>query len=467
MTGATSVKTALLARVPGGADARAWWPTARCELASPRAAPPFNLLLVAAKLSLAGFRCKLADYEAEQLEWGALQSDLVRHRPSIVIFDTSLPNLNKDLAAVRKAKTLLPDCAAVLCGRDLLFEEARIHWECAELDGIISDPFRFAGPGRLTDSSRAPRLFQSRRVDQSLIIRSFTRTSVPDINQTLRPQWEMLKRSCYGSPLSGVVRLPVLASVGCKHDCLHCIVPRLSGRVTHLRRPSVIVREMRHGLLELGERSFELVADNLAPPDLWWQELVAEMSRAGLKTISFSFRACECSISKQLAQKLKSAGCDMATIVLPVALQKAMSDLSFGPRSDELSCIKTVRTLRHAGIATCLCFVAGLFPRGDENLRSAMKLAARSGASMVEFLDARATAGSRLDDVAKRKRLSESEIRSWESVDSSFAGETSELALKATRRFWLRPAPLIEATRRFGPSALAKVARVLLTSRQV
>jgi len=111
--------------------------------------------------------------------------------------------------------------------------------------------------------------------------------------------------------------------------------------------------------------------------------------------------------------------------------------------------------------------VAGLFPRGDENLRSAMKLAARSGASMVEFLDARATAGSRLDDVAKRKRLSESEIRSWESVDSSFAGETSELALKATRRFWLRPAPLIEATRRFGPSALAKVARVLLTSRQV
>jgi len=464
---AKGVETALLARVPGGNDARAWWPTARCELDSPRVAPPLNLLLVAAKLSLAGFRCKLADYDAERLEWGALQSDLVKHRPSIVVFDTSLPNLSKDVAAVRRAKTLLPDCAAVLCGRDLLFEEARIHWECPELDGIISDPFRFAGPGRLADSSRALRLFQSRRVGRSLIIRSFTRARALDINHMLRPPWEMLKRSCYGSPLSGVVRLPVLASVGCKHDCLHCIVPRLSGGITHLRRPSVIVREMRHGLLSLGERSFELVADNLAPPDLWWQELVAEMSRAGLKTISFSFRACECSISKQLAKKLRSAGCDMATIVLPVAMEKATSDLCFGPRLGEGACIEIIRTLRHAGIATCLCFVAGLFPPDDEDLRSAMKLAARSGASMIEFSDARATAGSRLDDVAKRKTLSKSEIRRWESVGSSFAGQTSERALKATRRFWLRPAPLIEVTRRFGPSALAKVGRFLLASRQV
>jgi len=463
---AKGVDTALLARAPGG-DTRSWWPTARCELAAPRVAPPLNLLLVAAKLSLAGFRCKVADYDAERLEWGALQSDLVKHRPSIVIFDTSLSNLSRDMAAVRRAKTLLPDCVTVLCGRDLLFEEASVHWECPELDGIISDPFRFACLGRLTDSSKALNLLQSLRVDQSLIIRSFTRARALDINNTLRPQWEMLKRSCYGSPLSGVVRLPVLASVGCKHDCLHCIAPRLSGGVTHLRRPSVIVREMRHGLLELGEHSFELVADNLAPPDLWWEELVAEMSRAGLKTTSFSFRACECSISKQLAQKLKNSGCDMATIVLPVAMEKAASDLSFGPHLDERSCIEMIRTLRQAGIATCLCFVAGLFPRGDEDPISAVKLAARCGASMVEFLDARTTAGSRLDDVAKRKRLSESEVRRWESVDASFAGQTSELALKATRRFWLRPAALIDTTMRFGPSALAKVARFLLSSRQI
>ena len=470
VTGVRSSETALLARVPGGDNGRAWWPTARCALVSPRAEPPLNLLLVAAKLSLAGFRCKLVDYKAEQLEWGAIQSDLVKHHPSLVIFDTSLVGLNKDMAAVRRAKALLPDCAAVLCGRDLLFEEARIHWECPELDGIISDPYRFASPGHLTDSSRALMLLQSRRKGQSLIIRSFARGKALDINNMLRPHWEILKRSCYVSPFSGVARLPVLASVGCKHNCLHCIVPHLSGGITHWRRPSVIVKEMRHGLLALGERkvpneiAFELVADNLAPPELWWEELVAEMSRAGLKTASFSFRACECSISKQLAQKLKSAGCDMATIVLPVAMEKAASTLSFGPRLDEQTCIEMVRTLRQAGIATCLCFVAGLFARDQESLRSAIKLAARSNASMVELKDALATAGSRLDDVAKRKWLSESEIQRWESASSSHAQEASELAQKALRRFWMRPAPLIEATRRFGPSALAKVARMLLRS---
>ena len=83
---------------------------------------------------------------------------------------------------------------------------------------------------------------------------------------------------------------------------------------------------------------------------------------------------------------------------------------------------------------------------------------------MVELKDALATAGSRLDDVAKRKQLSESEIERWESASSSHAQEASELAQKALRRFWMRPAPLIEATRRFGPSALAKVARMLLRS---
>lgn len=457
-------ETALLARVPGGDDGRAWWPTARCALFSPRAEPPLNLLLVAAKLSLAGFRCKLVDYEAEQLEWGAIQSDLVKHHPSLVVFDTSLVGLNRDMAAVRQAKSLLPDCTAVLCGRGLLFEEARIHWECPELDGIISDPYRFASPGHLTDSWRALMLLQSRRKGQSLVVRSFARRKALDINNMLRPQWEILKRSCYAAPLSGAASLPVLASVGCKHNCLHCIVPRLSGGITHLRQPSVVVKEMRHGLLELGERKFELVADNLAPPDLWWEELVAEMSRAGLKTVSFSFRACECNISEQLAQKLKSAGCDMATIVLPLAFEKAAGALSFGPRLDEQTCIEMVRTLRQAGIATCLCFVAGLFESGEESLRSATKLAARSSASMFELKDALATAGSRLGDVAKRKWLSESEISRWGSASSSQGQEATELARKALRRFWMRPAPLIEATKRFGPSALAKVARMLLRS---
>ncbi len=465
MNGDRGVETALLVRTPGHDDSRAWWPTARCALVSPRVAPPLNLLLVAAKLSLAGFRCKLADYEAERLEWGALQSDLVKHRPSVVVFDTSLPALGKDLAAVRTAKTLLPNSIVILCGRDLLFEEAKMHWECPELDGIISDPCRFASPGRLSRTSAALNLLQSRREDRSLTIRSFTQAGMLDINSRLRPVWEMLKRSCYRSPVSGQLRLPILASTGCKHSCLHCIVPRLSGGVTHLRRPSAIVREMRCGLLEFGERSFELVADNLAPPDLWWEELVAEMSRAGLKTVSFSFRACECGISKRLAQKLGGAGCDMATIVLPVAMEKAVSDFSFGPHLDNGACIEAVRTLRRAGIFTCLCFVAGLFPRDDEDLMLAMRLAARSGASAVEFLDARVTAGSRPDDMVKRKMFSEGEMRNWGSAE--YAGETSELALKATRRFWLRPAPLIEATRRFGPSVLAKVARMLLRSRGV
>ncbi|MBN1592348.1 MAG: hypothetical protein JW941_03740, partial [Candidatus Coatesbacteria bacterium] len=196
MTGDKGVMTALLVRTPGRDDSRAWWPTARCRLISSRHAPPFNLLLVAAKLSLAGFRCKLADYEAEGLEWGALQSDLVKHRPEIVVFDSSLPSLGKDLAAVREAKKLNPDSIAILCGRDLLFEEAGIHWEAPELDGIISDPCRFASPGRVNKIAAALNLLQSRKEDHKLTIGSFKRAGVLDINNTLSPVWEILKRSC-------------------------------------------------------------------------------------------------------------------------------------------------------------------------------------------------------------------------------------------------------------------------------
>jgi len=461
------IETALLARLPDDGALRSWWPRARCRLISPAAAPPLELLLVAAKLSLAGFRCKVVDYEAEGLEWGALRSDIVRHRPSLIVFGASLITLDRELTAVREAKALVPDSAVVLCGRDLLFEEARIHWECPDLDAIISDPFGFAGPGRLKNRDALLRLAQSGRLGASVRISSFSGREMLKINRMLMSPWEMLKLPLYKAPLGEEARLPVLVSVGCKHSCLHCLVPRLSGGVAQMKRPSLVVREMRRGLLDMGQHSFELVGDNLAPPDLWWEELVDEMSRAGLKTARFSFRTCECGISAQLAKRLQKAGCDMATIVLPVAFERAASELAFGPKLDRETCIGTLRTLRGAGILTCVCFVAGLLESEEEDLAGAMRLVTKGGASVVEVLDANCTSGSRLDDMLKRKRLAESQISARKSADRSYSDGVSALAARAARRFWLRPSSLIGATRRFGPSALAKVARMLLSSARI
>jgi len=462
-----SVETALLARLPGDGSLRPWWPRARCSLLSSAAAPPLELLLVAAKLSLAGFRCKVVDYEAEGLEWGALRSDIVRHRPSLIVFGASLITLNRDLTAVRETKELVPDGVVVLCGRDLLFEEARIHWDCPELDAIISDPFSFASPGRFKDRDAVLRSAQSGLLGASVRIRSFSAREMFNINAMLPVPWEMLKLPLYRAPLGGEARLPILASVGCKHSCLHCIVPRLSGGVAQMKRPSLIAREMRRGLLDMGQHSFELVGDNLAPPALWWEELVDELSRAGLKTVRFSFRTCECGISAQLAKRLQGAGCDMATIVLPVAIERAASELGFGPKLDREACIRMLRTLRGAGILSCVCFVAGLFAPEEENLADAMRLAAKGGANVVAVLDANDTPGSRLDDIAKRRRLAESEIRVRESADESYSGGALLSAVRTARRFWLRPSALLGATRRFGPSALVKVARMLLSSARI
>ncbi|MBN1593901.1 MAG: hypothetical protein JW941_11725, partial [Candidatus Coatesbacteria bacterium] len=260
----------------------------------------------------------------------------------------------------------------------------------------------------------------------------------------------------------GQLRLPVLASTGCKHNCLHCLVPKISGGVTHLRRPFALVKEMRSALLDLGERRFELIADNLTPPDLWWEELVEEMARAGLKTASFSFRSCDCTFSEQTIQKLKTAGCDMVFLVLPLNAERAASEFGYGPDRDADCRSRAIRLLHAAGIFTCLCFVAGLFP-DDEDMVSAVKFARKSGANAIEFLDARMTSGSRSIDLLKRRRFGEGEVKRMGSMDRGDVVVSDILG--AMRKFWLRPAPLLEMSKKFGPRALPRIAKMLLRPR--
>ena len=450
-------KNALLVRAPGSARTGSWWPLASVGREKSAHVPPVILALLARWLSTQGYNCRIVDYPAAGLGWGSFVADLVKFTPCLLIIDSSLPTLAIDLAAAREARRTLPAATIVLCGRDLLYEEARIHKSCPELDGVLSDPVGLLlGEGREGGFEQGAGL-QSFRRGRTVTIRSFGAASLRDFRSLPRPAWELLDPRCYGDGRPARTAVPVLASVGCRHSCLHCIVPWISDGAAHFAKPSSIVAQMRWSVLNGHQKHFRLITDNLAAPRPWWFDLTLGLSRSGLG-VSWEFQTCEGEFDEALAASLRDAGCSKVTIILPCAGQEGLKNISFGPGRSLSDYGKGVATLKRAGVAVCLGFVIGPEWTDEDAIREAGRFARQCQAAALDFFDGESTAGSRLADIARRKALQAGPEwqSSWATCQDSWS-QRKRLAASVKRRFLLRPANILAAIRRSGLSGLASL----------
>lgn len=82
-----------------------------------------------------------------------------------------------------------------------------------------------------------------------------------DVNSLPVPDWSSLNLSNYKTPL-GRKYLLVELSRGCVNKCKFCVVPLTHGTVLRLRRPDLVVKEIKESIVRYGVKNFYFWGDN-------------------------------------------------------------------------------------------------------------------------------------------------------------------------------------------------------------
>ncbi len=159
---------------------------------------------------------------------------------------------------------------------------------------------------------------------------------------------------------NGIVdEYPILTSRGCPFRCSYCSMPVIMGRVWRSHSPQRVIAELKHAQQKYRSTSFSVVDDNFSLNTERAKQICDILIEKKMNlpwTIQNGIRADR--IDKDLAEKMKYAGCRYVWIGVETADEQVFKSINKGAALSQIE--KGIANLKHAGIRVGSFFILGL-----------------------------------------------------------------------------------------------------------
>jgi radical SAM superfamily enzyme YgiQ (UPF0313 family) len=423
--------------------------TDRCqtplEFASAQGArPPMDLAYMAAALEAEDVECRVRDYPMQGGAWDRLRLDLREFRPDWLFFSITSFSFNADCAAARIAKETAPGIRTVAKGAHFKLHGTDMLQAHPALDIAITGECELAA-GELVrhaeDLERVPGIaFRGPRG----LIETRQRPPLEEMDRLPVPARHLLDNRLYTLPSTGEPLTVVLASRGCPHHCIFCLVPSVSGHRVHARSPEHLLDELRGCVQKHGIRDILFKADLFTADRAWVEALCRRLVEAdlGLRWICNSRVD---TIDLPLARLMRRAGCWLIAMGIESGNQEMLRLMK---KATDLSAAKAaIEACRRAGIETFMYFTIGHPWDNRETVMQTFEFARELDGDWAEFQPCVPFPGTELHAIAARDGLLCEAPDAGEGVSPlSFArtytlsrGDLNRLRLRGLARFYLRP----------------------------
>jgi radical SAM superfamily enzyme YgiQ (UPF0313 family) len=409
--------------------------------------PPYSLVVIAALLRERGVDFRLIDLTAEALPTSAAIQRLEREqfRPDIIVFCTTTPTLDADVAEMRAIKRhfgIPMFCFGphASCAPKASMERA------VDVDGmIVGEPeeaaVALATMPTLDPLEEVPSLTFRRNGD---IVAHKCRGGYGDFASMPYPAWDLLPLDRYTLPLVGKPYVLVETSRGCPYSCDFCVVPFHQGHKFRERDPRTLVDEIERSYRQFAVEYFYLWGDTVTLNAKTFSQFCDELIARALPVRWFGNARADNLVDPDFVTRLKRSGCWM----LSMGIESASDDIrqNMLKRLERAKIFTAFGNLRQAGIKSFAFFIYGYPGDTAESMERTTRFALELDPDFANFYPAVPYPGTELYEKCKREGLLENE--DWSKMEYSYYllkgnGLEADTVMKAIRgakrRFFMRP----------------------------
>jgi len=412
--------------------------------------PPYTLALAAALLRDRGCQVRLADLTAtgESVDQLAARLDGEGFRPTLIVFPSTTPTLDADVAAMARLRTRYQ--APLVCfGPHASTTPLESMQRAEAVDGmIVGEPedglvalATLPSADRLED---VPSLTFRRG---SEIVPHRAHGTFANFLEAPYPAWELLDLTRYRLPLVDEPYVLVETSRGCPYSCDFCVAPIHQGHKFRERSAKALVDEIERGYRQFGLKFFYLWGDTVTLNVKSFSAFCEELIARRLPIQWFGNARADNLGDPAFVKRLRQAGCWMLALGIETESEETRKDMM--KRLDGQKIRTALVNMRAAGIRSFGFFILGYPGDTPESLERTIDYAIDLDPDFANFYPAVPYPGTALYEKAKRDGLLASE--DWSRMEYSYyllrgngLDEATVMGAinRAKRRFYLRPSYL-------------------------
>jgi radical SAM superfamily enzyme YgiQ (UPF0313 family) len=413
--------------------------------------PPYTLALAASLLRDAGCEVRLIDATAERLSIDEVIARLDRERfaPTLILFPTTTPTLDADVAAVARLKARY--AAPMFCfGPHASTAAAESMQRAPAVDGMfVGEPedailqvARLSSVGELGEVASL-----TWRSAGSPVVPNRAHGSFSGFLTMPYPAWDLLALDRYALPLVDKRYVIVETSRGCPYTCDFCVAPIHQGHKFRERSAKTLVDEIERTHRELGVDFFYLWGDTVTLNVKSFSAFCDELIARKLPIQWFGNARADNLTDPAFVHRLKQSGCWMLALGIESESDEVRKDMV--KRLERQKIQTAFKNMREAGIRSFAFFIFGYPGETPATMDHTIDYAIALDPDFANFYPAVPYPGTALYEKCVRESLLPPDAgRDWSKMEYSYYllrgnGLDEQLVMaainRAKRRFFLRP----------------------------
>jgi len=411
--------------------------------------PPYTLALLAALLRNAGHEIRLIDATAERLDMSqvAQRLDADGFTPTLIVFPTTTPTLDADVAALTALKSRYR--APLFCfGPHASTTPAESMARAAGVDGMfVGEPedgiMQLAGLDSLDRLAEIPNLTWR---NGATIVPHRAHGTFAGFLDAPYPAWDLLKLDRYSLPLVDKSYVLVETSRGCPYSCDFCVAPIHQSHKFRERSAKALVDQIERSYRELGIEFFYLWGDTVTLNVKSFTAFCDELISRNLPIQWFGNARADNLTDPAFVHRLKRAGCWMLALGIESESEDIRKDMV--KRLERKKIETAFANMRAAGIKSFAFFIYGYPGETAQTMDQTTRYAIDLDPDFANFYPAVPYPGTALYDKCVRDGLLRPEEADWSKMEYSYyllrGQELNDRLVMdaintAKRRFFLRP----------------------------
>jgi len=410
--------------------------------------PPYTLALLAALYRQHGCDVRVADLTAtgRSVDDLVAQLDSEGFRPTLIVFPSTTPTLDADVAAMTRLKAKYG--APIFCfGPHASCTPEASMDRAPEIDGMfVGEPEDgLVALSQLDSLDGLDAISNLTFRQDGRIVPHKAQGTFTGFLTAPAPAWELLDLTKYRLPLVNEPYVIVETSRGCPYSCDFCVAPIHQGHKFREKNAKVLVDEIEHAHRTFGLKFFYLWGDTVTLNVKSFSAFCEELIARKLPVQWFGNARADNLTDPAFVKRLRQAGCWMLALGIETESEETRKDMM--KRLEGQKIRAAIENMRDAGIRSFAFFILGYPGENPAALERTINYAVTLNPDFANFYPAVPYPGTELYAKAKRDGLLASE--DWTRMEYSYYllrgnGLDEPVVMsainRAKRRFYLRPA---------------------------
>jgi radical SAM superfamily enzyme YgiQ (UPF0313 family) len=411
--------------------------------------PPYSLALIAALYREAGFDVRLVDLTAQRKSVDDLIAQLDRESfaPTLILFPSTTPTLDVDVAAIAKLKAHFG--APIFCfGPHASTTPNAAMTRVPVVDGMfVGEPedsaLQLARLESLDQLGTIPALTWRKPGGDTIVPHSAQGQYAGFLTMPY-PAWDLVPLASYSLPLVNRPYTIVETSRGCPYACDFCVAPIHQGHKFRERSATAIVDEIERGYREFGIDFFYLWGDTVTLNVKSFTAFCDELIARNLPIQWFGNARADNLTDPAFVHRLRKAGCWMLAMGIETESEDIRKDMV--KRLERKKIQTAIDNMRNAGIRSFAFFIFGYPGESIATINQTIDYAIELNPDFANFYPAVPYPGTELYNKVVRDGMLVEE--DWSRMEYSYYllrgnGLDERVVMdainRAKRRFFMRP----------------------------